>query len=546
MKAHSGKINFSGQVSFSNDSNYFGFSKGMDLIVYDCHSLKVIQKYNFCDYIEDIQWSPDNKLILVGLYKRGVCEIRGMNSLNWYCKIDEGILGMNYALFSPDSFHVLSFSENNIKLTIRSLTDKSTFFINFPKFSKKGLSFSKRGNFMALAERKNAKDLIGVYFLGNWTCINKFIPGTEDLRDIQWSYDSSSLLIQDSPTSNKLFIYSPFGDEINIINLNEFKLGIKDIEISSNGHYICLGLFDQTLRILNNISYTCVSIFEHNKKLLEDTNTFYFREELIDIKGKNKTKYVSLTPPINIEKDYKIFFPLSYEDEPKVGISKMSFSFDCNYLATKNENTPNIIYIWDLTKLKLHSVLIQINEVNCFQWVQNQFILFISTGNNKLYYYTLGSCEIVELEKDFSSNSFIISNDGKKMIIRGNNNFIIADIKENNLEEISKMDNDNINIIRKDNNSLEIIKNKNNQGFEKLDNQAKNEESNNLPKGKEYSEEKKEEKNSPNINNQEKEFDYNENEKIEEDEKEGMNFDEPEGEKILYEDNKWIQGFGKY
>ena len=78
---------------------------------------------------------------------------------------------MKYALFSPDSLHILSISEHNIKLSIRSLVDKSLLYIIYPKFSKKGLSFSTKGNFMTLAERREAKDIIGVYYVKKWSCI---------------------------------------------------------------------------------------------------------------------------------------------------------------------------------------------------------------------------------------------------------------------------------------------------------------------------------------------------------------------------------------
>ena len=75
-----------------------------------------------------------------------------------------------------------------------------------PKFARKGLSFSTKGNFMALAERNNAKDIIGVYFVNKWSCIKKFESSTEDLQDLKWSYDNSAILVQDSPTTCRLLI----------------------------------------------------------------------------------------------------------------------------------------------------------------------------------------------------------------------------------------------------------------------------------------------------------------------------------------------------
>ena len=430
MLTFSNKRKYSGNISFSPDSKFFSISKGLELIIYDNKSLKPFQTFSFCDFIEDIQWSKNSKLILVGLYKRSRCEIRNIENPKWYCSIDEGVQGMKYSLFSPDSLHILTISEHNIKLSIRSLVDKSLLYINYPKFSKKGLSFTSKGNFMALAERNEAKDIIGIYYTNKWTCIKKFLPATDDLQDVKWSYDNSALLIPDSPTLCVMYIYSPIGDLISKIELYQYKMGIKCLDISPNGHYICLGLYDQTLRIFNNISYTCVTIFEHDKEILNDIKVNYYKEEIINNEG--ETKYVQIKPPIDLKNENIL---KDNNKTTKIGISKMAFSSDNYFLATKNDKMPNILFIWDLNLMNLQFVLIQQNEVVFFEWAKNENILFISTNNNKLYYFTLDSCKILQLFKDFNNNSLIFSPDGKKMMVKDSNNFIMVNINNNNNEE---------------------------------------------------------------------------------------------------------------
>ena len=430
MLTFSNKRKYSGNISFSPDSKFFSISKGLELIIYDNKSLKPFQTFSFCDFIEDIQWSKNSKLILVGLYKRSRCEIRNIENPKWYCSIDEGVQGMKYSLFSPDSLHILTISEHNIKLSIRSLVDKSLLYINYPKFSKKGLSFTSKGNFMALAERNEAKDIIGIYYTNKWTCIKKFLPATDDLQDVKWSYDNSALLIPDSPTLCVMYIYSPIGDLISKIELYQYKMGIKCLDISPNGHYICLGLYDQTLRIFNNISYTCVTIFEHDKEILNDIKVNYYKEEIINNEG--ETKYVQIKPPIDLKNENIL---KNNNKTTKIGISKMAFSSDNYFLTTKNDKMPNILFIWDLNLMNLQFVLIQQNEVVFFEWAKNENILFISTNNNKLYYFTLDSCKILQLFKDFNNNSLIFSPDGKKMMVKDTNNFIMVNINNNNNEE---------------------------------------------------------------------------------------------------------------
>ena len=435
MLTFSNKRKYSGNIAFSPDSKYFAISKGLELIIYDNKSLKPYLNYTFIDFIEDIQWSKNSKLILVGLYKRARCEIRNIENPKWYCSIDEGVKGMKYSLFSPDSLHIISICEHNIKLSIRSLVDKSLYYINFPKFAKKGLSFSTKGNFMALAERNEAKDYIGVYFVNKWICIKKFLTQTEDLQDVKWAYDSSALLVPDSPTLCVLYVYSPIGDLISKIELYQFKMGIKSLDMSPNGHYICLGLYDQTLRIFNNISYTCVTIFEHDKDILNDIKVNYYKEELINNEG--DSKYVQINPPIDLIKENILKNKNNNyinDKTPKIGISKMAFSFDNYFLATKNDKMPNILFIWDINQMNLQFVLIQLNEVIHFEWAKNKNILFISTNNNKLYYFTLDSCKILKLAKDFNNKSLLFSSDGKKMMIKDTNNFIMVNLENEETE----------------------------------------------------------------------------------------------------------------
>ena len=72
--------------------------------------------------------------------------------------------------------------------------------------------------------------------------------------------------------------------------------------------------------------------------------------------------------------------------------------------------------------------------------INNQNILFISTNNNKLYYFTLDSCKILQLAPDFKNKSFILSPDSKKMTIKDTNNFIMVRIGNENENSEEKED----------------------------------------------------------------------------------------------------------
>ena len=89
----------------------------------------------------------------------------------WTCKIDEGLAGLSQSRWSPDGCHILSNTEFQLRITIWSLVSKSVHYIQFPKFSDKGLSFSKDGRYMVVVERKDFKDFLGIYHTEDWKLV---------------------------------------------------------------------------------------------------------------------------------------------------------------------------------------------------------------------------------------------------------------------------------------------------------------------------------------------------------------------------------------
>jgi hypothetical protein len=111
---------------------------------------------------------------MISVPKRNLVYVKSIDDSDWSCKIDEGIVGLGFSRWVPDSWQVITVSEFNLWLTIWSLTDKNVSYIKNPKFIDKGVSFTSNGKFMALAERENCKDSIGIYYCGDWKLMNHF------------------------------------------------------------------------------------------------------------------------------------------------------------------------------------------------------------------------------------------------------------------------------------------------------------------------------------------------------------------------------------
>ena len=256
------------------------------MIIYSTSTLLITHKFSFPNQITQISWSPDSTLILISFFKNGLCEIRSVTNPNWICSINQSQSGIIFSRWTPDSRKIIITNDFNVRLSIWSLIDKSTVYINGPKSEKKGISFSSNGYFMALAERDNSKDFIGVYFTGDFSLVSRFNVDTFDLNDISWSKDNIFIIILDSILECKFLIYTPTGYLIKMIQPYLFGLGIQEAKFSLNLKYFCVGFSDGYIRIYDSLNWNFIEELNHNINILEkDSLVNIFKEK--EIEGNN-------------------------------------------------------------------------------------------------------------------------------------------------------------------------------------------------------------------------------------------------------------------
>lgn len=155
--------------------------------------------------------------------KRSQVYVKSLHDQEWNCKIDEGIAGLAFARWGPNNNQIITVSDFKVRLTIWGLNDRSVQYIRAPKHDdERGLAFSPNRKLMALAERNESKDTIGIYEVATggkqWVCLHHFNPETFDLEDLRFSADGTSLIVWDSPLRCKLLVYqlqlSQKGDSI--------------------------------------------------------------------------------------------------------------------------------------------------------------------------------------------------------------------------------------------------------------------------------------------------------------------------------------------
>jgi hypothetical protein len=81
-------------------------------------------------------------------------------------------------------------SDFQLHATVWSLRDCSKYIIRHPKLGSEGFSFTSDGNFLAVAERTDCKDAVGIYNCDSWELVSHFQVDSYDLTEILWSPDN--------------------------------------------------------------------------------------------------------------------------------------------------------------------------------------------------------------------------------------------------------------------------------------------------------------------------------------------------------------------
>ncbi|XP_039612031.1 WD repeat-containing protein WRAP73 isoform X1 [Polypterus senegalus] len=380
------------------------------LVIRDFDTLQILQLYTCLDQIQFVEWSSDSSFILCAMFKRGLVQVWSMEQPDWHCKIDEGSAGLVAARWSPDGRHILNTTEFHLRITVWSLCTKSVSYIKYPKACHQGIDFTKDGRYLALAERRDCKDYISIFVCSDWQLLRHFETETQDLTGIEWSPNGCVLAVWDTCLEYKVLFYSLDGRLLSIFSAYEWCLGVKSITWSPSSQFLAVGSYDEKVRILNHITWKQITELEHPSTISNPKIVFYREVERRPvISNDDLSAHHSLTTGSSLfstQSKYEVSslpaqVPVIRPDpdrpNPKIGISVMAFSSNSRYLATKNDNMPNNVWIWDVQKLKLFVVLEHVAAVRCFQWDPCQPRLALCTGKNKVYMWSPSGCACVQV-----------------------------------------------------------------------------------------------------------------------------------------------------
>lgn len=187
-----------------------------------------------------------------------------------------------------------------------------------------------------------------------------------------------------------MLLYSADGKQLQSYRPYENALGVKTFAWHPTGHLLAIGSYDERARLLNSLTWQRLAECTHPPEVRAA-----FAEEAV----------VWVEPPQEGVGYTARLLPASVPIEranpdkacPKLGVGHLEWSAGGRYLATRNDNMPRALWVWDGETLLLHSLLLQVGHVTAAAWHPSQQVLALATGGSKIFMWSPRGCRTAPL-----------------------------------------------------------------------------------------------------------------------------------------------------
>ncbi|KAI9325583.1 WD40-repeat-containing domain protein [Obelidium mucronatum] len=424
---------------FSPDARLVATVVDARVVVRDAASQQIAALFACDEAPAHVAWAPDAALLAVAT--RRTATVWSLADPQWRAVVDAGAAGLARLRWAPDARSLLVFSDFQLRVTVWSLVAGDAASIQHPKYCDRGFGFRADGRYFALCERRDGKDTLSVYDCEDWTLVKHFPVDTSDLEDIAWSPDGRFIAVWDSILEYKILIYSPDGRLISCYSANHDPgvLGIKSVNWSPSAQFLAVGSFDEKLRLINNMTWKPLIDLSHPttvpypdipvyREAAASTNNM--RNIVVGVADiRPQIYYELLKPPFNVHTVKVEIDKLS----PKKGVGICEFSCDGRYIASRNDNMPNTLWIWDLVNLSQVALIQQLSAIKQIAWnPMDPELLAISCSNSFVYLWSKErGCSAIEVPTvNFQVGQIKWCPDGKSLALVDREKFCIAFLVE--------------------------------------------------------------------------------------------------------------------
>ncbi|KAK0100475.1 hypothetical protein ONS95_008425 [Cadophora gregata] len=293
-----------------------------------------------------------------------------------------GTTKIAYVLFGADHDEICIFSDFGLKLSICNLLTSKSVEINSPKFysqgvAGRGLAYRPGAGNLALLTRTGGKDIISIHSRDTLDVKRSWWPDTADAQGIQWSAEGRFLAVWESASQgHRLLVYTadghlfkawngpiPTSEEDSDLTLGA---GIKLFDWSKNGLHMAVGDFTDKVTVLSAPSFSESMSVVHTTAVKPTESLQIWQEQISP--APNGTLIREFIPANQTICPPTAGAPITNNADPKTGTNFMSFDNSGTLLATRIENLPTTIWIWDIGTRILRAVMIMHAPIAKVTW----------------------------------------------------------------------------------------------------------------------------------------------------------------------------------
>ncbi|KAK4650374.1 hypothetical protein QC762_706870 [Podospora pseudocomata] len=335
---------------------------------------------DFAGPILGFQWSPSSRLLLIA----GPEQVRVVSALDssFHAAIrTASVPGTKpaYVGFGASDAEVCVISSYGLKFSLFDLTSSRVAEINTPKVfspssASRCFSFRPQTRHLALLSRVSGKDLISIHSYPTRELQRSWAPDTIDAQGITWSPDGRWLVVWESAAQgHKVIFYTSDGHLFKTwsgpanpsLEDRDYAIGagVKALQLSADARFLAVGDCSRSVCIFNMASVTETMRLRHPKSVAS-TETLQVWQEQIG---------VSQTGPImhTFLRTTQVISPaprLQDNSEPVSGCAAISFDPTSALVATRLEDSPGTVWIWDLEAAELRAVLLFHGNISVLSW----------------------------------------------------------------------------------------------------------------------------------------------------------------------------------
>ncbi|KAI1808428.1 hypothetical protein F4811DRAFT_238539 [Daldinia bambusicola] len=342
-------------------------------------------------------WSPSSTRLLVAVADQIHIFSARQGNFHGVARIPSSAAKSALIDFGVTDYEVCIWSPYGIKLTIINFTSSKAVEIANPKFynaasATRGCSFRASSHHLALLTRSSGKDMISIHSPGTRDIERSWYPDTIDAQGLTWTPDGRWLVVwETSAQAPRVLFYTSDGHifkdwkgPLPYVSQDmglQYSAGVKTVALSPDSRRVAIGNGSICTCILNTPSMMEAMRLRHPQAIQpKDTLQIWQEQNTFSNTGPvSSPTFVKATQIVTPE-----WTTLNSLQEPVSGCNFAKFDCSSSLLATRLEEAPGTIWIWDISSSDLRAVLMYHANVTKLEWhpMQPELLLMRCEGDS--------------------------------------------------------------------------------------------------------------------------------------------------------------------